>query len=103
MDSGECLRELKVDGGASANNWLMQFQADIMSRSVVRPDCVETTALGAAYLAGLEVGFWAGLEEIRANWRLGRKLDPRMDEATRENLLKGWHKAVRCALLWAED
>ena len=102
-DSGECLRELKVDGGASANNWLMQFQADIMNRSVVRPDCVETTALGAAYLAGLEAGFWAGLEEIRANWRLGRKLDPRMDGDTREKLLKGWHKAVRCALLWAED
>lgn len=103
MDSGERLSELKVDGGASANNWLMQFQADMMDRSVVRPDCVETTALGAAYLAGLAVGFWADLEEIRANWRLGRKLEPRMEEGVRERLLKGWHKAVRCALLWAEE
>ena len=103
MDSGERILELKVDGGASANNWLMQFQADMMDRSVVRPDCVETTALGAAYLAGLAVGFWADLEEIRANWRLGRKLEPRMEEVVRERLLKGWHKAVRCALLWAEE
>ena len=103
MDSGETIRELKVDGGASANNWLMQFQADIMDRNVVRPDCVETTALGAAYLAGLASGFWADLGEIRANWRLGRKLDPQMDGDTREKLLKGWHKAVRCALLWAEE
>ena len=103
MDSGERLRELKVDGGASANNWLMQFQADIMNRRVVRPDCVETTALGAAYLAGLASGFWADLGEIRENWRLGRRLDPQMKGATREKLLKGWHKAVRCALLWAEE
>lgn len=103
MDSGITLRELKVDGGASANNWLMQFQADVMDLTVIRPDCVETTALGAAYLAGLAVGYWENLDEIRENWHLGRELRPKMEAGKREALLKGWHKAVRCALAWARD
>lgn len=102
-DSGISLTELKVDGGASANNWLMQFQADIMNLNVVRPDCVETTALGAAYLAGLSVGYWKDQKEIRENWRLGRKMTPNMQGKEREKLLSGWKRAVRTARFWAEN
>lgn len=102
-DAGMPLQELKVDGGASANNFLMQFQADITGQSVHRPSCIETTALGAAYLAGLAVGYWKDKEEICANWQLDKKFDAAMEEETREKLLKGWKKAVKCALVWAED
>lgn len=101
-DSGQPLKELRVDGGASANNWLMQFQADILDMTVIRPDCVETTALGAACLAGLQAGFWTDLEEIRANWTLGRRMESRMDAGIRRGLLAGWRRAVRAALAWAE-
>ncbi len=94
---------LKVDGGASANDFLMQFQADITGQAVHRPSCIETTALGAAYLAGLSIGYWKDREEIRANWQLGKRFDVSMDEETRGRLVKGWKRAVRCALAWAED
>lgn len=102
-DSGIDLKALKVDGGASANNFLMQFQADILNAAVVRPECVETTSLGAAYLAGLATGYWRDKEEIKANWKLGKRFEPVMDVEKREGLLKGWKRAVKCALVWAEE
>lgn len=103
QDLGRPLQGLKVDGGASANDFLMQFQADIVGSRVQRPRCIETTALGAAYLAGLATGYWRDLEEIRENWQLGREFVPRMEERRRLELKKGWKRAVRCALAWAED
>ncbi|MGN0167531.1 MAG: glycerol kinase GlpK [Acetatifactor sp.] len=103
QDSGMHLKSLKVDGGASANDFLMQFQADIVDTQVHRPKCIETTALGAAYLAGLAVGYWKDKEEIRENWQLGAVFQPSVEEGKRRNLLKGWKKAVKCALAWAED
>ena len=102
-DAGMPLQELKVDGGASDNDFLMQFQADIIGQSVHRPSCIETTALGAAYLAGLAVGYWKDKEEICENWQLDKQFDAVMEEDTRRKLLKGWKKAVKCALLWAEE
>ncbi|MDR2043873.1 MAG: glycerol kinase GlpK [Clostridium sp.] len=102
-DSGIRLKSLRVDGGASANDFLMQFQADIMDTEVLRPDCIETTALGAAYLAGLTVGYWKDKKEIRANWQIGASFQPQMEEARRTKLLKGWRRAVSCALAWAEE
>ncbi len=101
-DSGIELTDLRVDGGACANDFLMQFQADILNEHVVRPQVIETTALGAAYLAGLAVGYYDSLEEIRENWALGRTFSPSMNDARREKLLKGWHKAVDLALGWEE-
>ena len=103
QDLGRPLQGLKVDGGASANDFLMQFQADIIDSRVQRPRCIETTALGAAYLAGLAAGYWKDLEEIRENWQLGREFVPGMGEEQRRLLKKGWKRAVRCALAWAED
>lgn len=103
QDSGIDLKSLKVDGGASANNFLMQFQSDIIDARVERPGCIETTALGAAYLAGLAVGYWQSKAQIKANWQIGASFEPTMDEARREALLKGWKKAVKCALVWAEE
>ena len=103
QDSGLSLKSLKVDGGASANDFLMQFQADIVDTQVLRPECIETTALGAAYLAGLAVGYWQDKAEIRANWQMGRAFEPVMEDGKRESLLKGWKRAVRCALAWAEE
>ena len=102
-DSGIGIRELRVDGGASANNFLMQFQADIMQCEVIRPECIETTALGAAYLAGLAVGYWKNVDEIRLNWALERQFLPAMDSGHREKLIRGWKKAVRCSFDWARD
>ena len=93
--------DLSVDGGAAQNGFLMQFQADILGRSVRRPEVFETTALGACYLAGLAVGVWSGLEEIKSLWRCGRHFDPQMDADTRGSLLDGWHKAVGHCLGWA--
>ena len=102
-DAGVRLNVLKVDGGASANNMLMQFQADINDTTVHRPKCIETTALGAAYLAGLATGYWKSKDEIKENWQLGRAFESEMDEEKRCHLLKGWKRAVRCAIAWAED
>ena len=102
-DSGIRLNELKVDGGASANNFLMQFQADILGTSVCRPSCIETTALGAAYLAGLAVGYWQNREDVRKNWALERTFEPQMTPQTRAERLRGWEKAVRCAFGWARE
>ena len=103
QDSGISLKSLKVDGGASANDFLMQFQADIVDTQVLRPECIETTALGAAYLAGLAVGYWQDQAEIRANWQIGHTFEPVMEAQKRGALLKGWKRAVKCALAWAED
>jgi glycerol kinase len=102
-DAGTQLTELKVDGGASANNFLMKFQAGLVGTKVRRPKCIETTALGAAYLAGLAVGYWKDKDEIRENWALGRTFEPAMEAEERAKLLKGWKKAVKCALIWAEE
>jgi glycerol kinase len=99
----ECQTELKtlrVDGGASKNNFLMQFQADILNVPVERPKVNETTALGAAYLAGLAVGYWESMEQIESQWQLDRKFVPNMDEKEREELYKGWRKAVERAKGW---
>jgi glycerol kinase len=102
-DAGVKLKSLKVDGGASANDFLMGFQADILDTEVVRPKCIETTALGAAYLAGLATGYWKDKAEIRENWQQGMCFAPSMDEEKRRSLLKGWKKAVACALFQAEE
>ena len=102
-DSGLSLKSLKVDGGASANDFLMQFQADIVKLQVQRPKCIETTALGAAYLAGLATGYWKDKKEIRENWQIGAFFDSKMEEERRKTLLQGWKKAVKCALVWAEN
>ena len=101
-DTGIALKELRVDGGASANNFLMQFQADIVGRTIRRPMIRETTALGAAYLAGLATGVWSSLEDIRSQWTLDRLYEPKMDAAGRERLYAGWRKAVARARDWAE-
>ena len=102
-DTGICLRELRVDGGASANNFLMQFQADIVGRTIRRPMIRETTALGAAYLAGLATGVWSSLDDIRSQWTLDKLYEPAMPEEQRQRLQAGWQKAVQRAKDWAED
>ena len=102
-DSGIALKELKVDGGASANDFLMQFQADILGSGVRRPGCIETTAMGAAYLAGLAVGYWNDREEIRKIWSLESSFEPSMEKEKRERLLKGWKRAVTCSFGWAGE
>lgn len=102
-DSGMSISSLKVDGGASANNYLMQMQADIIDAPVLRPTCVETTAVGAAYLAGLAVGYWSGQDDIVRNWEIDRIFQPEIAENARKKLIGGWNRAVRCACSWAED
>ena len=102
QDTGLPLAELRVDGGASRDRFLMQFQADILDKPVRRPMIRETTALGAAYLAGLAVGVWESLDEIRAQWTLDSLYQPQMEEPVRRSLLAGWHKAVGRSLNWAE-
>ncbi len=97
-DSGITLSALKVDGGASANNFLMQFQTDMINAPVKRPKCIETTALGAAYLAGLSVGYWKNKEEVIQNGAVGKVFEPNMTEEVREERIKGWKKAVHCCL-----
>lgn len=96
-DSGMPITSLRVDGGACDNDFLMQFQADILNASVVRPYCIETTAMGAAYLAGLAVGYWRSKEEILANHVIAAEFKPQMGQAKRESLLQGWHNAVKAA------
>ena len=101
-DSGITLKALKVDGGACANNFLMQFQSDILDVQVDRPEVIETTALGAAYLAGLAVGYWKDQAEIAKNWALSRSFEPKMEEDKRVELLQGWHKAIGRSRDWAK-
>ena len=102
-DSGIRLEALKVDGGASANNFLMQTQADIIDAPVNRPCCVETTAMGAAYLAGLATGYWSGVDEVRKNWASDWIFEPAIGEKARQEKLKGWKKAVKYAYGWAKE
>jgi glycerol kinase len=101
-DTGAKLTELKVDGGASRDTFLMQFQADIIGAAIRRPEIRETTALGTAYLAGIAVGFWKGLEEVRGMWRCDMTFTPSMSDEKRTGLLSGWHKAVGRSRNWAE-
>ncbi|MCW3079677.1 glycerol kinase GlpK [Segetibacter sp.] len=101
-DSGVSIGELRVDGGATVNDLLMQIQADVLQAKVVRPEITETTAMGAAYLAGLAVGYWSGIEEISQQWKVDRTFKP-SDEKNPELLIKGWHKAVKACKAWAED
>ncbi|MBE5966581.1 MAG: glycerol kinase GlpK [Lachnospiraceae bacterium] len=101
-DSGIRLKSLKVDGGACANRFLMQFQADILDTKVYKPECIETTALGAAYLAGLAIGFWQDKEEIKRNWDISEIFNPRMSIEKRVSLIKGWKKAVKRSFAWEE-
>ena len=102
-DSGIRLAALKVDGGASANDFLMQTQADIIDAPVNRPRCVETTAMGAAYLAGLAVGYWSSKEDVVKNWAIDRTFEPSLEETERLSKVKGWNKAVKYAYGWAKE
>jgi glycerol kinase len=101
-EAGIELSTLKVDGGAAANNAMLQFQADVLGVPVQRPVVAETTALGAAYLAGLAVGYWSGPRDVASNWALDREFLPRMEQAKRDTLYRGWQKAVGRSLDWAE-
>jgi glycerol kinase len=103
QDAGERLRSLRVDGGAVANNFLMQFQADLLGTQVERPEMKETTALGAAYLAGLATGFWSSLDELRSKATIERVFEPACDDEKREALYKGWKKAVGRTRDWEEE
>ena len=102
-DSGIELASLKVDGGASANDYLMQTQADIIGAPVNRPKCVETTAMGAAYLAGLAVGYWENKEDVLRNWAIDRTFTPQITDAERDTRIKGWTRAVKCSYSWAKE
>lgn len=102
-DTGHIVKELKVDGGASANDFLMEFQADILGAKIRRPKCIETTALGAAYLAGLAVGFFKDLNEIRDNWQLASTFESSMEPSDRDTLLAGWRRAVKCAISYTDE
>lgn len=102
IDAGVSLQRLKVDGGASANDLLMQFQSDILGVEVDRPEITETTALGAAYLAGLGIGVWSGKEQLVQLWRLSKRFEPKMDPAVRDRLYRRWQKAVQRTLDWEE-
>jgi glycerol kinase len=102
-DSGVVLTELRVDGGAAANDLLLQVQADVLGREVVRPACLETTALGAAYLAGLATGFWRSTSDVVGNWRENRRFKPGIDAERRELMYSGWLKAVERAKSWVAN
>lgn len=102
-DSGIELTSLRVDGGASVNDFLMQTQADIIGAPVKRPQCIETTAMGAAYLAGLAVGYWKNREEVEENWAVDKTFESAIDEQQRQEKIKGWNKAVRYSFDWAKD
>ncbi|MEX0635161.1 MAG: FGGY-family carbohydrate kinase, partial [Ferruginibacter sp.] len=97
-DAGIAIKELRVDGGATANNLLMQFQSDILNTKVLKPVVTETTALGAAYLAGLAVGFWESIEAIQAQWKIDQTFEPSIDQPTRDQLIKGWDIAVKVTI-----
>ena len=102
-DSGIDIRELRVDGGATVNNQLMQFQSDLLQANVVRPKITETTALGAAYLAGLAVNYWTSINEIGKQWQMDRTFSPQLKESETRSLIKGWDRAVKAAKAWADD
>jgi glycerol kinase len=102
-DAGIAIRELRVDGGATANDLLMQFQSDMLNTQVVRPSITETTALGAAYLAGLAVGYWKDVEEIAALWQVDKTFQPIMQEDKRDQLTRGWKRAIAATIHWAND
>jgi glycerol kinase len=102
-DAGIDVRALKVDGGASANNFLMQFQADMIDAPVNRPACVESTAIGAAYLAGLAVGYWSSLEEVKENWQMDCVVENQMDDSMRNEKIKKWKQAVSLAKGWEKE
>ncbi|HMG66830.1 MAG TPA: FGGY-family carbohydrate kinase, partial [Chitinophagaceae bacterium] len=102
-DSGISIKELRVDGGATVNNILMQFQSDILNCKVVRPTITETTALGAAYLAGLAVGYWKNIEEIQQLWQVDKKFSPQMEPTKAKELLNGWQRAIRASISWAKQ
>ena len=102
-DAGISIAELRVDGGATINNTLMQFQSDILGTKVIRPKVTETTALGAAYLAGLAVGFWRNIDEIQKQWQVDKEFSPLMNLKTRNKFINGWERAVRAAIAWANE
>jgi glycerol kinase len=97
------VKELRVDGGATANNLLMQFQSDILNTKVIRPTITETTALGAAYLAGLAVGYWKSMDEISGQWLVEKTFQPQMQHAQKDALIKGWLRAVKAVQAWSEE
>ena len=103
VDSGVPITQLRVDGGATDNDLLMQYQSDILNREVVRPEVTETTALGAAYLAGIAVGYWSGTADIATQWKSERTFQPQMEDDARERAERKWQRAVRATLAWAED
>ena len=103
LDTGRKLTSLRVDGGASKNNFLMQFQSDIIDTDVIRPSCVETTAMGAAYLAGLAVGYWKNKEDVLNNWSVDKEFKSAMDPDKREKELRGWKQAVASTRGWAKE
>jgi glycerol kinase len=102
-DSGISIAELRVDGGATVNNQLMQFQSDILNTKVVRPKVTETTALGAAYLAGLAVGYWKNVDDIQQQWQVDKQFSPVMEEGKRNELVNGWQRAVKASITWASS
>jgi len=102
-DSGIVLKELRVDGGVTANNLLMQFQSDVLGVPVVRPMVTETTALGAAYMAGLGVGYWSSIDDVRRQWMEDKRFKPAMDKDNAQQLLKGWQRAVKAAIAWTQE
>ncbi|MBO5873658.1 MAG: glycerol kinase GlpK [Rikenellaceae bacterium] len=103
QDVGHKTHSLRVDGGAVANNFLMQFQADLGNLNIIRPKIMETTALGAAYLAGLAVGIWSDIDQLKNNWQFDQTFTPQADRSTMEHKLKMWHRAVRCAREWSKE
>jgi glycerol kinase len=102
-DSGILIRELRVDGGATVNNNLMQFQSDLLQAKVVRPKITETTALGAAYLAGLAVKYWNSLYDIKDQWQVDRIFQPQITKEEINTMVSGWHRVVRTVKTWAND
>jgi len=101
-DTGIRIAELRVDGGGTVNNRLMQFQCDLIQTKVIRPRVTETTALGAAYLAGLAVGYWPDIESIQQQWQVSKSYSPTMDEEQREHCINGWRRATNAAIAWAD-
>jgi glycerol kinase len=102
-DAGLPIKEVRVDGGATVNNQLMQFQSDILNTQVIRPQVTETTALGAAYLAGLAVGYWKSIDELQQYWQKDKAFVPAMNDEKRNELQKNWKKAVKAAQAWTEE